>query len=108
MTLHVCDRCKKQISRFVHVDKYQIRMCVDEENWAGETTLSFCQSCQELLNYNLDHFLNDDQPETTKELVAAEDFKDTRTDTFEYKNSKPFDYNKFVSQSKRSIDDDVT
>ena len=98
MTLYVCDRCKKQISGVVHVDKYKVSMCVDRENWGGQNNLSFCQSCQELLNYYLDHFLNDDQPETTKELDATEDFKDTRTDTFKFEDRRlgqlRFDYDR--------------
>lgn len=92
MMLYVCDRCKKQISGIGHVDKYKVRMCANEGARSRQTTLSFCQSCQELLNYNLDHFLNDDQPETTKELVASEDFEDGRTDTFKYKDVKPISF----------------
>lgn len=74
MTLWICDRCGKQIDRFVRVAKYDIgrsdkeygfgrdrarRKYADDPRAMYRENLNFCESCEEVITKLLDKELSE-------------------------------------------------
>lgn len=80
MTLFICDRCGKQIDRFVHVSKYDIRRdgkeygfgkdrarrkYADDPQAMYRENLHFCEPCEEAIAKLLDIELSNFPKEVT-------------------------------------------